>query len=168
MHALVSCWRKAVCRRRWRLCGKITCVKGTSSYTVREFHTFWIYSFRENKCGALPSEQPLYINQKNHINKILPKLSSTFVVRSMYTYSNMSTLKIILNIFMQHWNMALYYGGNSTDSKKAFLQRTRIIRIMTGSSSRTPCKLLFQRLEWTCLCNTYCPLWDSWQRNLYT
>jgi hypothetical protein len=27
-------------RRRWRLCGKITCVKETSSYTVREFHTF--------------------------------------------------------------------------------------------------------------------------------
>ena len=34
-------------RRRW--CGKITCVKETNSYTVREFHTFWINSFREKK-----------------------------------------------------------------------------------------------------------------------
>ena len=64
----------------------------------------------------------------------------------MYTYSNMSTVKIILHIFMQQWNMA-YYGGNLIDSKKSFLQQKRIITIMTGSHSRTPCKRLFQWLE---------------------
>jgi hypothetical protein len=40
-------------RRRWRLCGKITCVKETSSYTVREFHTFWRNSFREKKMWGI-------------------------------------------------------------------------------------------------------------------
>ena len=39
MHALVLRWRR-VNRRRRRLCGKITCVKEISSYTVPEFHTF--------------------------------------------------------------------------------------------------------------------------------
>jgi len=32
-----------------------------SSYIVHEFHTFWLNSFREKKCGALLSEQPSYI-----------------------------------------------------------------------------------------------------------
>jgi len=37
-----------------------------------------------------------HINWKKHINKILPKMrSACFVVRSMYTSSNMSTLKVI-------------------------------------------------------------------------
>jgi hypothetical protein len=38
MHALVSRWRKTVDVDGD--CGKIRCVKETSSYTVREFHTF--------------------------------------------------------------------------------------------------------------------------------
>jgi hypothetical protein len=56
LHALVSRWRSR--RLRWRLCGKRTRVKETSSYTRHEFHTVWVYSFREKKCGALFSEQP--------------------------------------------------------------------------------------------------------------
>jgi len=53
-------------RRRWRLCGKITCVKETSSYTVHKFHTFWINSFWEKKWGALLSEQSSYYLNKVH------------------------------------------------------------------------------------------------------
>ena len=38
-----------------------------------------------------------HVNCKNHFNKILPKLSSAFfVVRSVYFYCNVSTLRIIL------------------------------------------------------------------------
>jgi hypothetical protein len=51
---------------RWSLCGKITCVRETYSYTVREFHTFWINSFGEKICGALLSEQPSYIHTYTH------------------------------------------------------------------------------------------------------
>jgi hypothetical protein len=46
-------------RRRWRLCGKITCVKETSSYTVREFHTFWVNSFQEKYVGPYFLSNPL-------------------------------------------------------------------------------------------------------------
>jgi hypothetical protein len=38
MHALVSCWRKAI-DVDGDFVEKMTCVKETSSYTVREFHT---------------------------------------------------------------------------------------------------------------------------------
>jgi hypothetical protein len=63
MHALVLRWRKAididgdyvcvcVCVCVWGGEEK-TCVKETSSYTVREFHTFWINSFwGEKKWGG--------------------------------------------------------------------------------------------------------------------
>jgi len=57
MHALVSRRRKAV-DVDGDYVEKIARVKETSSYTVREFHTFRINSFRENKCGALLPEQP--------------------------------------------------------------------------------------------------------------
>ena len=45
------------------------------------------------------------------INKILPKLSSACcVVRSVYYYIKMSTLKIIMvHTFMLEWSMALYF-----------------------------------------------------------
>jgi hypothetical protein len=60
MLALVSRWPKAV-----DVVGdyvkKITCVKETSSYTLSEFHTFWINCFREKQCRALLSEQPSYL-----------------------------------------------------------------------------------------------------------
>jgi hypothetical protein len=38
-------------QKLWRLCGKITFVKETSSYTVREFHTFWIVSEKKKNVG---------------------------------------------------------------------------------------------------------------------
>jgi hypothetical protein len=39
------------------------------------------------------------------------------------------------------------FWGISIDSKEVFLQQERIIRIMTGLSSKTSCKPLFQRLR---------------------
>jgi hypothetical protein len=39
------------------------------------------------------------------------------------------------------------FCGNSIVGKKVFLQEKRLIRIMTGSSSVTPCKYVIQRLE---------------------
>jgi hypothetical protein len=87
-----------------------------------------------------------HINWKNHINKILPKLSTArFVVRPRYSYSNMSTLRKILNTFLLQWSVALYFGGTRQIARKS--SYNRIIRIMTGLSSRTSCKPSFQRLE---------------------
>jgi len=80
-----------------------------------------------------------HISSKNYINKMLPKLSSAcFVVGSMYSYSNISTLKMIcLAYFHAKLEYVFIFWGNSKDSKKVFLHQKSIIRIMTGSSSRT-------------------------------
>jgi hypothetical protein len=90
-----------------------------------------------------------HVSWKNHINKMLPKLSSACsVVGSMYSYSKVSTLKMI---YFAHFHATMEYvfifWGNLIDSKKVFLQQQNIIRILNGSSSRTSCKLLFHRLE---------------------
>ena len=90
-----------------------------------------------------------HISWKNQIKKMLPKLSSAcFVVGSMYSYSNVSTIK---TIYFSYFHPAMKYEfifwGNSIDSKKVFLQQQSIIIIMTDSSSRTSCKHLYQRLE---------------------
>jgi len=57
---------------------------------------------------------------------------------------------------MQQWNMTFFGKGgeeeeerNLIDSKKLFPQQKGIIRIMTCSSSRTSCKLLFINLVFT-------------------
>ena len=85
-----------------------------------------------------------HISWKNHINKMLPKLSNAcFVFRYTYSYCNISTLKMI---YFVYFHATMEYGfifwDNSKDSKKVFLQQKSIIRIMTGSISRTSCKPL--------------------------
>ena len=98
-----------------------------------------------------------HTNWKNHINKILTKVSSAcFVVRSMYTSSNMSTLKVI---YFAYIHATIRYGiifwQNSIHSKKVFLLQKRVIRIMTGLSCRISCKPLFQRVELLTLSSQY-------------
>jgi hypothetical protein len=89
-----------------------------------------------------------HINWMNHIYKYLPKLSSAcFVVRCMYSYINMFALKIIYFACVYATMQCDIFLGNSINNRNVFLQLKRIIRIITGSSSRTPCKYLFQRLE---------------------
>jgi hypothetical protein len=41
----------------------------------------------------------------------------------------------------------IIFWGDSVESKKIFQQQKRIIRIMKVSTSRIPCKTLFQKLE---------------------
>jgi hypothetical protein len=93
MHALVSLWRKAI-----DVAGdyveKITCVKETSSYTVRKCHTFWVNSFRERKCGALLSEQPSYL--RDVCRKCL--IFFTFDYRSQWNWS----IKMRTNVSKVH------------------------------------------------------------------
>jgi hypothetical protein len=88
------------------------------------------------------------MNWKNHVAKILPKLSrSSYAVRAMYPFSSLNTLKMI---YFAYFHLRIHYGiifgGNSTESKKVFLAQKKVIRIMTGSRPRTSCKPLFQSL----------------------
>jgi len=66
----------------------------------------------------------------------------------MYLYSNTTTFKMI---YFAYFHAVMEYGlifwGNSVESKGFFQQQKRIIGIMTGSSSRTIYKPLFQKLE---------------------
>ena len=97
------------------------------------------------------------INWKNHVGKILPKLSrACYVIRTMYPISSLKTLRMI---YFAYFHSILEYGiifwGNSTESKKIFLVQKRIIRIMTGSKTRASCKSLYQSLGILTLTSKY-------------
>ena len=97
------------------------------------------------------------INWKNHVAKILPKLSrACYVIRTMYPISSLKTLRMI---YFAYFHSILEYGiifwGNSTESKKIFLVQKRIIRIMTGSKTRASCKSLYQSLGILTLTSKY-------------
>ena len=83
-----------------------------------------------------------HINWKNHINKILSKC---VVVRSVYSNSDMSVLKVIyFAYFLATMEYDVIFWGNSIGSKQVFLQQRRICIIITFSSSRTSCKPYFR------------------------
>jgi hypothetical protein len=75
---------------------------------------------------------------KNHVQKILPKLSSAcYLVRRTYPCCKSNTLTII---YFAYFHAVTEYGiifwGDAVESKRIFQQQKRIIRIMTGSTSR--------------------------------
>jgi len=89
-----------------------------------------------------------FLTWKNHIDKLLPKLSSAcFVIRSMLPYCNTTTIK---TIYFADFHSLLEYGiafwGNSTESVEVFKLQKREIRLMTGNKVRTSCQPLFPRL----------------------
>jgi hypothetical protein len=49
----------------------------------------------------------------------------------------------------------IIFWGDSVESKRIFQQQKRMIRIMTGSTSRISCKTLFQKLEILTLTSQY-------------
>ena len=83
-------------------------------------------TYRRNYWGSvsvifnMTDQLDKHISWKNHINKMLPKLSSAcFVVGSMYSYSNVSILKIIyFAYFHTTMDYVFIFLGNSKDSQK--------------------------------------------------
>ena len=72
---------------------------------------------------------------KTHIELIIPKMSSSFyAVTSLYSSSDMTTLKII---YFANLHSVTEYGiifcGKSSDSWEVFQLQKKIIRIMTES-----------------------------------
>jgi hypothetical protein len=88
------------------------------------------------------------INWKNHVQKILPKLSSAcYLIRRMSPFCNLTTLKMIyFAYFHSIMEFGIIFWGISVESKKILLQQKRIIRAMTGTNSRTTCRNLFRKL----------------------
>ena len=90
-----------------------------------------------------------HLNWKNHIDQIVPKLSAAcYLVRQMYYICNNNTL---ISIYFAYFHSIASYGiilgGNSSNSKKIFTLKKRIIRIMLGAHPRTSCRRLFKKIR---------------------
>jgi len=102
-----------------------------------------------NNIKFLGLELDKHVSWKNHIQKLLSKLSSTcYLARRMYACCNLNTIKMIyfacLRAIMEY---GIIFWGNSVKSKRIFQKQKRIIRIMTGTTARTSCRLLFPELQ---------------------
>ena len=73
----------------------------------------------------LGSELDKNVNWKNHIQKILPKLSSAcYLIRRMCPSCNIHILKMIyFAYFIQLWNLVLYCGESQSKVKESFFNK---------------------------------------------
>jgi len=96
-------------------------------------------------------------NWKNHVQKIIPKLSSVrYLVRRMYPCCNLNTLKMIyFAYFHTVMEYDIIFWGVSAERKRISQQQKRIIRIMTGSTLRISCRMLSRKLELLTLTSQY-------------
>ena len=102
-----------------------------------------------NNTKFLGLELDKHVNWKNHVRKILARLSGAcYLIRRLYTSCNINTLRMIyFASFHSIMEYSIMFWGTSGESRRIFLQQKRIIRVMMGSSRRTPCKPLFQKLK---------------------
>jgi hypothetical protein len=101
-----------------------------------------------NNTKFLGLELDKSMSWKNHVQKILPKLrSACYLARRMYPCCKSNALGMIYFAYfdadMEH---GIIFWGDSVESKRIFQKQKRIIRIMTGCSSRISCGTLFQKL----------------------
>jgi len=110
----------------------------TDNYLINEVTNIWF----------LGLELDNNMNWKNHVAKILPKLSrACYTVGTIQSFSSLNALKMIyFSYFRSVINYGIIFWGNSSESNKIFLAQKKIVRIMTGSRPKTSCKLLFQSL----------------------
>jgi hypothetical protein len=89
-----------------------------------------------------------HINWKNHIEEMIPNLSTFYANRLMVHISNINTLK---SIYYTYLHSIIKYGiivwGNSFKSGKIFSLEKKIVRNIAGAKSRSSCKILFEQLE---------------------
>jgi hypothetical protein len=115
---------------------KTNCIKFSANHTKhqKQQNDFINNSIEEvTNATFLGLELDKNINWKNHVEKILPKLSrACYTIRTMYPISSLNTLQMI---YFAYFHSILDYGiifwGNSTESKRVFLAQKRTIRIMT-------------------------------------
>jgi hypothetical protein len=139
---------------------KTNIMKFTSNTRQNEiFHI--IYQNRlltgTNNTKFLGLELDKNVNWKNHIQKILPKLSSAcYLIRRMYSFCNLNTLMMIyFAYFHSVMEFGIIFWGVSVESKRIFPQQKRIIRFLTGSSSRATCRMMFFELKILTLTSQY-------------
>jgi len=129
---------------------KTNIMKFTSSYHQNEASQF-VYQKKIigiNNTKILGLELYKNISWKNHVQKILPKLSSAcYLGRRIYPFCKPNTLK---TIYFAYFHAVMEYGvilwGDSVESKRILQKQKRIIKIITRSTSRISCRTLFKKL----------------------
>ncbi|PNF37508.1 hypothetical protein B7P43_G14331 [Cryptotermes secundus] len=86
---------------------------------------------------------------KNHIDAIIPKLSSAcFAVRAIKPFLSLESLK---SVYFSYFHSIMTYGlifwGNCYYSNTIFKLQKRIIRIMVGIGNRKSCREYFKKLN---------------------
>jgi len=117
-----------------------TILKAHHIVSVLSTYIIFMYIILTTSCKILPYWYNIYI---------LPKLSSAcYLARTMYPHCKSNTLKMIyFTCFHAVMECGIIFWGDSVESKRIFQKQKRIIRIMTGSSSRISCRTLFQKLQ---------------------
>jgi hypothetical protein len=109
---------------------KTNIMKFTSSYHQNEAFQI-IYQNKtitgKNNTKFLGLELDKNINWKNHVQKIIPKLSSAcYLVKGMHPCCNLNTLKMI---YFAYFHTVMEYGiifwGVSVESKRIFQQKKK-------------------------------------------
>jgi hypothetical protein len=81
-----------------------------------------------------------HLNGKNHVDQIIPKLSTACcMVRQIYYICNDTLRSIYFAYFHSIASYGVIFWGNSSSSKKIFTLQKRIIRIMRGAHPRSSC-----------------------------
>jgi hypothetical protein len=86
---------------------------------------------------------------KNHIDTIVPKLSSAcFAVRAVKPFLSQESLRMVyFSCFHSTMAYGLVFWGNSYHSNAVFKLQNRIIRIMVGIRDRESCREYFMKLK---------------------
>jgi hypothetical protein len=71
-----------------------------------------------------------------------------FVIRQLFYVLNLETLRMAyFAYFHSIFRYGIIFWGNATNSYKVFKLQKRVIRIMSVTEPRVPCRGLFRRLE---------------------
>ena len=103
-----------------------------------------------NNTKFLGLELDKNVSWKNHVQKILPKLSSTcYLARRMYPCCKSDTLEMIyFTYFYAVMEYGIIFWGDSVESKRIFQKQKRIIRVMAVSTSKISCRTLFKNCKY--------------------
>jgi hypothetical protein len=88
-----------------------------------------------------------FLTWKDYTDVLIDKLNrSCFTIWSVKSILSVETLKMVYYWYMHSvLNYGIIFWGNSSYSVKVFRIQKRIIRVMTNSATRAPCRSLFRK-----------------------
>jgi hypothetical protein len=120
----------------------------TKTSSLIEFHVTYEY---KNKDMAITSNTKflgLTFSWKNHIDAIVPKLSSAcFAVRAVKPFLSQEFLRMVYFYFHSIMTYGLVFWGNYYHSNRVFKLQKVIIRIMMGIRDRESCREYYRKVN---------------------